>query len=556
MKAPNLPHWVQVQIPGRCDVPMARREHERILQDTEREQGHTALRNNVRAALALADAVRSTIGPLGLDKMLLSDDGDVQVTNDGVTVLEAAKVEHPTARMLISTSSVQDDEARDGTSSAIVLTAELLLNALDWIDRGIHPSVMVAGYRIAMDHSLIAIEDISKPMEEADHIRIVSTSLAGKVSEDVRRILSNLAVETASIAANRGSSKHVDPDLIKRIIIRGGRIADSERVDGIVLRKTRLDSQTPNRLDGGKVLLLDGGLDPKELSVNASIRITEPGMMARFLQRQKLEMKERVDAIAEAGIDLLIVRDGIHEDAIPMLRNAGIVTYRRVERIDLELIARACGARIVRDVQGIRSESIGEFNSVNEERWESIDHVRIHGSVGSGQTVVLRGSTDAVIDEVSRAFDDAIGVACGLQDEPKMLPGGGAIQIALARRLRAHATTIPGREQLAVEAYAAALESIPRALAENSGLDGLDQIIGLTAAQTSSSNDWLGIDVTDRSIHPMNERGVLEPVRIARQAITGATESAISVLRIGDILWAKQDAQMPDWQSELGQDED
>lgn len=556
MKFCYLPHWVQVQIPGRCDVPMARREHERILQDTEREQGHTALRNNVRAALALADAVRSTIGPLGLDKMLISDDGDVQVTNDGVTVLEAAKVEHPTARMLISTSSVQDDEARDGTSSAIVLTAELLLNALDWIDRGIHPSVIVAGYRIAMNHCLIAIEDISKPIEEADHIRIVSTSLAGKVSEEVRRILSNLAVETAAIAMKRGTSNHVNPDLIKRIIIRGGRIADCERVDGIVLRKTRLDSQTPNRLDGGKVLLLDGGLDSKELSINASIRITEPGMMARFLQRQKLEVKEQVDAIEKAGIDLLIVKDGIHEDAIPMLRDAGIVTYRRVERTDLELIARACGARIVRDVQGIRPDSIGEFNSVIEERWESIDHVRIHGSVGSGQTVVLRGSTDAVIDEVSRAFDDAIGVACGLQEEPKMLPGGGAIQIALARRLRIHATTIPGREQLAVEAYAAALESIPRALAENSGLDGLDQIIGITAAQTSSSNDWLGLDVIDRSIHPMNERGVLEPIRIARQAITGATESAISVLRIGDILWAKQDAQMPDWQSDLNQDDD
>ena len=534
---------------------MARREHERILQDTEREQGHTALRNNVRAALALADAVRSTIGPLGLDKMLISDDGDVQVTNDGVTVLEAAKVEHPTVRMLISTSSVQDDEARDGTSSAIVLTAELLLNALDWIDRGIHPSVIVSGYRIAMNHCLTAIEDISKPIEEDDHIRIVSTSLAGKVSEEVRRILSDLAVETAAIAVKRGISTKVDPDLIKRIIIRGGRIADSERVDGIVLRKTRLDSQTPNRLNGGKVLLLDGGLDSKNRyqCFNPNYRTRDDGSIP---STTKLEIKEQVDAIEKSGIDLLIVKDGIHEDAIPMLRDAGIVTYRRVERTDLELIARACGARIVRDVQSIRPDSIGEFNSVIEERWESIDHVRIHGSVGSGQTVVLRGSTDAVIDEVSRAFDDAIGVACGLQEEPKMLPGGGAIQIALARRLRIHATTIPGREQLAVEAYAAALESIPRALAENSGLDGLDQIIGITAAQTSSSNDWLGLDVIDRSIHPMNERGVLEPIRIARQAITGATESAISVLRIGDILWAKQDAQMPDWQSDLNQDDD
>lgn len=535
---------------------MASREHERILQDTEREQGNTALRNNVKAALALADAVRSTLGPLGLDKMLISDVGEVQVTNDGVTVLEAAKVEHPTARMLISTSSTQDAEAYDGTTSAIVLTAELLLNALDWIDRGIHPSVLARGYRIALDHALEEIESISRSASDSDLTQVVRTSLSGKVSEEATSTLSTLAVEAANIAFNRSNGEIIDPKDIKRITIRGGRISDSERIDGIVMRKTRLDSQTPNRLKSGKVLILDGGLDSKELSLDASIKITEPGMLARFIERQKKELENRVKVIAEVGTNLLIVRDGVNDDAIPMLRDAGIVTYRRVERDDLELISRACGANIVRDTRGIDAESLGTFESVKEESWESIDHVRIHGSIGSGQTVIIRGSTESILQETQRAFEDAIGVACGLVQDQSILPGGGAVQIALARRLRAFSTTIPGREQLAVEAYAAAMECIPRALANNAGLNGLDRILEITAAQASEDNDWLGFDVTDRSVHHMHERGIIEPLRTTRQALIGATESSISVLRIGDILWAKQDPQTPDWQSQLGEDDD
>ena len=535
---------------------MASREHERILQDTEREQGNTAFRNNVKAALALANAVRSTLGPHGLDKMLISDVGDVQVTNDGVTVLEAAKVEHPTARMLIDTSTTQDTEAHDGTTSAIVLTAELLLNALDWIDRGIHPSVLTKGYRMSLDYALSEIESISRTSDEDDLIRVVETSLSGKISEDTRTSLSQLAVEAAKIAYKRSNRESIDPNDIKRITIRGGRVSDSERIDGIIMRKTRLDSQTSDKLTAGKVLVLDGGLDPKELSLDASIRITEPGMLARFIERQKKELQDRVQTIADVGTNLLIVRDGVNDDAIPMLRKAGIVTYRRVERDDLELIARACGASIIRDTRAIDSDCLGDFESIKEESWESVDHVRIHGSVGSGQTVIIRGSTQSILEETMRAFDDAIGVACGLVQDSSILPGGGAIQIALARRLRSFSTTVPGREQLAIEAYAAAMECIPRALSENAGLDGLDRILEITAAQASNDNDWLGLDVTDRSIYDMYERGILEPVRTTRQALIGATESAISVLRIGDILWAKQDPQTPDWQSELNQDDD
>ena len=307
---------------------MASREHERILQDTEREQGNTAFRNNVKAALALANAVRSTLGPHGLDKMLISDVGDVQVTNDGVTVLEAAKVEHPTARMLIDTSTTQDTEAHDGTTSAIVLTAELLLNALDWIDRGIHPSVLTKGYRMSLDYALSEIESISRTSDDDDLIRVVETSLSGKISDDTRTSLSELAVSAAKIAYKRSNRESIDPNDIKRITIRGGRVSDSERIDGIIMRKTRLDPQTSDKLTAGKVLILDGGLDPKELSLDASIRITEPGMLARFIERQKKELQDRVQAIADVGTNLLIVRDGVNDDAIPMLRKAVIVSYR------------------------------------------------------------------------------------------------------------------------------------------------------------------------------------------------------------------------------------
>jgi chaperonin GroEL (HSP60 family) len=277
---------------------------------------------------------------------------------------------------------------------------------------------------MSLDYALSEIESISRTSDEDDLIRVVETSLSGKISEDTRTSLSQLAVEAAKIAYKRSNRESIDPNDIKRITIRGGRVSDSERIDGIIMRKTRLDSQTSDKLAAGKVLILDGGLDPKELSLDASIRITEPGMLARFIERQKKELQDRIQTIADVGTNLLIVRDGVNDDAIPMLRKAGIVTYRRVERDDLELIARACGASIIRDTRAIDSDCLGDFESIKEESWESVDHVRIHGSVGSGQTVIIRGSTQSILEETMRAFDDAIGVACGLVQFKSLLLEG------------------------------------------------------------------------------------------------------------------------------------
>jgi len=552
-------------------IVMPRPEHERILQDTDRSSGRDALRNNVTAAVALADAIRSTLGPAGLDKMLVAADGKVEVTNDGVTVLEAAKVEHPTAKMLISTSSAQDDVACDGTTSAILLMAEMLVNGLEYIDRGVHPVLIQNGYRKAAEWATKTLDEISRDATEREVQRsVVMTSLAGKTNETVRVLLSDLAVEAAHAVAQFGVDSGVDsidlvdstnnqiradPSHIKRIGARGGNASDTRLVNGLMLAKRRLDQRTSASSSRGKIMLLDGGIAPRSPNIQAQIKVSEAGALAKFIEREKAEMQNRIEAIASIGCDLLIVRDGIDDEAVSMLREAGIVTYRRVERDELDLLARATGATLIRDPLRVRASDLGDFESRNEKKIDDIEHVTIIGSKIAGQTLLVRGSTETLIAEVQRGFDDAIGVACGLIEEPRIVPGGGATWIALARALRRRAPEADGREQLAVEAYAAALEVIPRVLAENAGLNPLEMLLATSAEQATNDDAWLGLVFDDMATTEMAEAGIIEPIRIARQAIAGATEAAISVLRIDDVLWAKQDPQTPDWQSDVESDD-
>ena len=306
----------------------------------------------------------------------------------------------------------------------------------------------------------------------------------------------------------------------------------------------------PERHDGGRILILDGGIERRKPEIEASLSITQLGTLEAFNQREREDLQSKVNLLKEAGIDLLITRDGIEEDAHPMLSEAGIIAYRRVERPEIEHICRATGARPVHTLEDIDSSDVGNFTNLREEKWQGSTHMILEGANSEGVTVVLRGSTQMRLEEARRAFDDALGVACQLVDEPRLLPGGGATQIALARRLRRHAETIPGREQMAVEAFAAALESIPRILAMNAGMDPIDELLRATAAQADSDSAWQGLDVRTGEIVDMDEEGITEPIRITRHAIAGATEAAISVLRIDDILWAKQDAQEPDWQAD------
>ena len=523
---------------------MVQQEQDKVLEDTERVAGRQALRNNVAAAVALAGAVRSTLGPKGLDKLLVGADGSTLVTNDGVTVLETAKVEHPTAKMLISTSRAQDDEVKDGTTSTVILTAELLVNALELVDRGVHPTIICSGYRMSGPVVEQALEEISRIADNSTSLSAVKTSLAGKGDAGMQDVLAELA-HAAAIATGSG-----DPEHVRLITQKTGSIKDSELVPGIVLVKARLHREMKMKNQPGRILILDGGMEHRKPEIEASLKITNLGAIEEFHSRARAELQSRIDSLKAAKIDCLVARDGIEEEAHAMLSAAGILAYRRVERPEIEHICRATGARPVYNFDDIQEEDVGCFQSIREEKWQGVEHTIFEGTQTQGVTVVLRGSTEMSLEESQRAFDDALGVACQLVREPQLLPGGGATQIALARRLRRHAETIPGREQMAIEGFAAALESIPRILAENAGLDPIDELLRITAAQSENDSDWQGLDVNTGLASDMGEAAITEPLSVTRHAIAGATEAAISVLRIDYVLWAKQDAQEPDWRED------
>ena len=533
---------------------MTESEHDVALEDTDRLHGRSALVNNVKAAVALAGAVRSTLGPRGLDKMLVEDGGSTTITNDGVTVLETAKVEHPTARLLISTSSAQDRAARDGTTTTVILISELLQNALELVRSGVHPSIITNGYQIALKEALEEMERTSRvPKDESEIRAVVATSISGKVDSVVGRHLTGLAVEAAEALAGEEGGQDLERLRVKRLLIKDGGVLDSEVVHGLVLPKSRMDMASPADAVGGRIAIIDGGMESPELDLEASIEVTSADVLRGFHERSRERMREQVNLLASLDVDLLVVRDGIAEDAATMLTDAGITAYRRYDREDLERLARITGSAMVRDSKRIKDEDIGTYSSRSERSYSGVKHTRIDGPEGGAVTVLIRGSSPSVREEVKRAFDDALGVAHRLSTDSRVLPGGGGTQTHLARHLRAFAPSQIGREQLAIEAFAAALEIVPRTLAENSGLDPIDEILELSAAQAASTKNgaWIGMDVVSGNKVRMDEAGVFDPLFVAHHALAGATEAANSVLRIDDVLWAKQDAQTPDWQSEM-----
>tara|TARA_B100001250_G_scaffold9032_1_gene7814 strand:+ start:57 stop:1706 length:1650 start_codon:yes stop_codon:yes gene_type:complete len=527
---------------------MVESDHDVALEDTDRIHGRTALVNNVKAASSLAGAIRSTLGPKGLDKMLVDGDGTALVTNDGVTVLEQANVEHPTARLLIDASSSQDRAARDGTTTTVLLVAEMLQNALELVRMGVHPSIIVNGYSIALEESLKEIEKVSRESDDKQKSQVVRTSLQGKGDSSVCGLIANLAIEAADSLVDLEGGDDLERMVVKRLQIREGSVMDSTLVNGLMLLKSRVDSTSPENSDGGVVAIIDGGLEDAKLETDASIEVSSLGIMQEFHERSRENMQRQVSHLSSLGVDLLVVRDGIADEAITQLTKAGIVAYRRLERSDMDLLSRITGARQTRRVGDLGEGDLGAYSKRSEERIADVKHTLIEGD-GGGMTLVVRGSSPAVREEGIRIFDDAIGVSHRLNSRPGVLPGGGAIQSHLARHLRSFSQTQSGREQLAIEAYASALESIPRILAENAGRDPVEVILSLSADQMESGA-WIGFDLQSGENCDMGEIGVLDTEFVVKHALSGATEAAIGVLRIDDVLWARTDPSTPDWGDE------
>ena len=527
---------------------MVESDHDVALEDTDRIHGRTALVNNVKAASSLAGAIRSTLGPKGLDKMLVDGDGSALVTNDGVTVLEKANVEHPTARLLIDASSSQDRAARDGTTTTVLLVAEMLQNALELVRMGVHPSIIVNGYSIALEESIKETEKVSRESDEEQKSQVVRTSLQGKGDSSVCGLIAGLAVEAADGLVDLEGGDDLERMVVKRLQIREGNVMDSSLVNGLMLLKSRVDATSPENSDGGVVAIIDGGLEHAKLETDASIEVSSLGIMQEFHERSRENMQKQVMHLSSLGVDLLVVRDGIDDEAISLMTKAGIVAYRRFERSDMDLLSRITGARPARSVSALGDEDLGTYSKRGEERISDVKHTLIEGD-GGGMTLVVRGSSPAVREEAIRIFDDAIGVAHRLNSRPGVLPGGGAIQSHLARHLRSFSQTLSGREQLAIEAYASALESIPRILAENAGRDPVEVILSLSADQRESGA-WIGFDLQSGKNCDMGEMGVLDTEFVVKHALSGATEAAIGVLRIDDVLWARTDPSTPDWEGE------
>ena len=527
---------------------MVESDHDVALEDTDRIHGRTALVNNVKAASSLAGAIRSTLGPKGLDKMLVDSDGSALVTNDGVTVLEKANVEHPTARLLIDASSSQDRAARDGTTTTVLLVAEMLQNALELVRMGVHPSIIVNGYSIALEESIKETERVSRVSDDEQKSQVVRTSLQGKGDSSMCGLIAGLAVEAADGLVDLEGGDDLERMVVKRLQIREGSVMDSSLVAGLMLLKSRVDSSSPENSDGGVVAIIDGGLEHAKLETDASIEVSSLGIMQEFHERSRENMQKQVAHLSSLGVDLLVVRDGIADEAMPQLTKEGIVAYRRFDRSDMDLLSRITGARPARNVSSLREDDLGAYSKRSEERVADVKHTLIEGN-GGGMTLVVRGSSPAVREEAIRIFDDAIGVAHRLNSRPGVLPGGGAIQSHLARHLRSFSQTQSGREQLAIEAYASALESIPRILAENAGRDPVEVILSLSADQRESGA-WIGFDLQSGKNCDMGEMGVLDTEFVVKHALSGATEAAIGVLRIDDVLWARTDPSTPDWEGE------
>ena len=520
-----------------------------ILKETTRTTGREALRNNITAAMALAGAVRTTLGPLGQDKLLIDDEGRTMVTNDGVTVLESAKVEHPVAKMLINASTTQDRIARDGTTSAVLLSAELLQNAWELVLQGVHPSAIARGYRQAEEACRAHFAELIIEANDDQMLAAARTALSGKIHGAMQIHLAELAIKAATaVVEERPTGNVADPTRVKILTQTGGSMTDSSVVTGLVLAKKRVSDRMPKHLSSGKIALVDGGLERREIMSNVKLNVSDTGVLESFRQKEKAILLEQINHLVDLGVTLLACKEGIDDDVHSALCEAGIQAYRRVARSDLDLLARGTNATFSHDIKGLRKTDLGVFIKSTNERWNGVMHWIVETEEG-GATFVAKGSTNETVGEVERCFGDALGVACQLLEEPHLLAGGGATQVALARHLRRFAEGFAGREQLAVEAFADALEIVPRTLAQNAGLDPLDSLLQTVAEQATdgtSAAHHIGLNVEKKVPSNMVSDGVVEPLRITRQVLAGATEAALSVLRIDDVLWAKQDPTAPD----------
>jgi len=514
-----------------------------LKEGTTREKGKGAHSNNIAAAKAIADAIRSTLGPRGMDKMLVDSMGDVVITNDGVTILKEIDVEHPAAKMLVEVAKTQDQECGDGTTTSVILAGELLKRSEELIDANVHPTVITAGYRMAADKAVEILRKLSLNVSPKDTQKlrmIATTSLRSKIADAANEILADIAVRAIlAVAEKRGDHYVVDVENVQVVKKQGGSLQDTELIEGVILDKEPVHPSMPLIVKAPRIALVDSSLEIKKTEVEAKIQIRDPNQLKAFLDEEESTLKGMVDSVVASGANVLLCQKGIDDIAQHYLAKAGIYAVRRVKKSDMEKLAKATGAEIVTGLKELNKRVLGtagmvELRTIGEDKMTFITGCKKATAV----SVLLRGGTEHVVDEMERSLHDALSVVGVAIEDGKMSAGGGASAIEMAMQLREYAATVGGREQMAIDAFAEALEVVPKTLAENAGLDPINAILDLRKAHKSGQK-YAGLNVFDGKVVNMVQQDVIEPLRVGTQAIQSATEAAVMILRIDDVIAAK-----------------
>ena len=515
-----------------------------LKEGTQRTYGREALRSNIMAVRAVAEILKTTYGPKGMDKMLVDSLGDITITNDGATILDKMDIQHPAAKMLVQIAKGQDEEAGDGTKTAVIFAGELLREAEKLLDKNIHPTIIIEGYKKALAKAIETIESIAEPVSIDDDeklLLVARTSLNSKAVRDAKEHLARIAVEAVkAIAEKRGDKWYVDLNNVGMIKKHGGSIFDTRLVKGIVLDKEVVHPDMPRRVENAKIAVLDAPLEIEKPELDMEVSITSPELIKRMMEKQEKILAEKVEKIAATGANVVITQKGIDEVAQHYLAKHGIMAVRRVKRSDIEKIAKATGAKIVTSIRDLKPEDLGYAELVEERKVGEDKMIFIEGAKNPRSvTILIRGGFERLVDEAERALRDALNSVADAVMDGRIVAGGGAIEAEVAKALREYIKTLAEKERLAIEAYIRAIESIPQTLAYNAGHDPIDVLMDLTSAHAEGKK-WHGIDIETGEIVDMWEKGIIEPARVKINALKAGTEVATLILRIDDVIAAKR----------------
>jgi len=507
-----------------------------------RSRGKEAQRNNIQAAKLVAEIVKSSLGPRGMDKMLVDSLGDVTITNDGATLLKEMDIQHPAGKMLVEVSKATDDEVGDGTKSAVILAGALLEKAEGLLDRGVHPTIIVHGYNRAAARSIEILESFAEKVSPTNRewlTKIARTSMQTKLVVREAQQLAELVVDAAvAVAEERDGAYKVDLDNVKVEKKPGGSVTDTTLISGIVLDKEVVHSGMPKRVEKAKIALISAAFEVEKTEFDAKLSISDPTMMKKFLDEETHMLKAMVDKIVAIGANVMICQKGMDDIAQYYLAKAGILAVRRAKESDLTKLAKATGARIANNFDDLSEKDLGHADLVEERKVEQDRWVFVEGCKNpKAMTLLIRGGTQRIVDEAERSVHDALMVTKDVIEKPGIVAGGGSAEMETASQMSKWAANLTGREQLAVEEFAEALETIPIALAVNAGLSPIDTMTELRAKHAGGGK-WYGVEAKEGKVKDMYKEDVLEPLSVKEQIIKSATEAACMILRIDDVIAA------------------